>query len=921
MVGQSRGVTAVKVSIVIPTWNGEDEIGECLRGVFAQQADVELEVLVIDSSSTDRTLEIARGFPVRVHIIRQADFSHGDTRNLGAQLTDGELIVFLVQDAYPQQRDWLATLVANFQDPAVGAVFCRILPRPTAGMLVRKGVEGDLCYGERRIENQIRDGMAVDDAGGSPPRNYLSMDPLERRLFINFNDVCSCMRRSVWERLPFARVQFGEDLLWAKAALEAGFKVVFEPRAPVVHSHEYDPKTLRARTRIDAWLNRAYLDRECIRRRRDVLIMTRRVARGDQQYLKAHGVKPWKRFKLGLLSHYYHLLEFWGFHTGSHVADRLVAPAAVARPHLKVLFVVHGFPPETMAGTEVLTLSLAKGLQAAGHEVVVFHRVADPTLENYALRDGEYDGLRVIQIANHLVFRNIEETYRNRPIEERFREVLARERPDVVHFEHMIHLSATLAGICREQGIGSVVTLNDFWFRCPKVQLIRPDQQVCSSKPPILGCAACVANLPRLIGPMRVVSRPLHGWIARLGAFYNAWSRRRPQLHRKLWSDLACLAQRPSVALRELLHADFIIAPSPFLKAKMIEAGIPRERLIASDYGMETAWLQSYRRSDGGGRLRFGFIGSLVWYKGLEVLARAFQRLSSAGVELHIYGDTEGMPEFRETRRRIEQHVSREGLHFHGRYNPAQLGLVLGAIDVLVVPSVWYENSPLAIHEAFQARVPVLVSDRGGMRDLVEDGVGGLRFRPGDDADLARVMERFVADPGLLDRIASRAPAVKTVAENVAEMEVKYRQAAGLHLAHRLFTRLSAADFVASSGAVEKHGDGSVELRPGGANGALIEYSITTSDALLVELEVEVRHNPGDAAPGGGEVRLNGRGVLRIDPSTGGRLPPARYFTAVRLVKGVNRISVANRIPGVAGGVYPLRVQALSLMRTSSRIG
>ncbi|MBL8768124.1 MAG: glycosyltransferase, partial [Planctomycetes bacterium] len=98
----------MKVSIVIPTWNGEDTIAECLRGVFEQDVGFETEVLVIDSSSTDRTREIVSRFPVRLHVIDQREFDHGDTRNLGALMTTGDFIVFLVQDAYPERRDWLS---------------------------------------------------------------------------------------------------------------------------------------------------------------------------------------------------------------------------------------------------------------------------------------------------------------------------------------------------------------------------------------------------------------------------------------------------------------------------------------------------------------------------------------------------------------------------------------------------------------------------------------------------------------------------------------------------------------------------------------------------------------------------------------------------------------------------------------------
>jgi len=893
----------MKVSVVIPTWNGEHEVGECLDGVFSQEVDFEFDVLVIDSSSRDRTREVVERYPARLVTIRQSEFDHGDTRNLGAQLTDGELIVFLVQDAYPERKNWLQTLVNNFTDPDVAGVHCRIVPRPNAGPLVQKGVQSDLCFATTRIEQRITDQAA-----------YAAQSPLERRIFVNYNDVASAMRRRAWEQLPYARIQFGEDLLWGKGALEAGFKVVFDPDAAVVHSHEYDPETLRKRTRIDAWLNRAYFDRECMANQRDVFIMTQRVARADDEFIRGLGLPSAQRKKLARQSRWYHFLEFQGFLQGSSTPDRLVTPAAVPKDKLRVLFVVHGFPPESYAGTEVLTLSLARGIASRGHDVTVLYRSGDPAAENYSLHDSSYDGLRTIRLVNHLQFRNIEHTFRDEVVEARFREVLDKLQPDVVHFEHMIHLSATLPRICRERGIASVATLNDFWWRCPKVQLIRPNRKVCTGKQPALGCHACVAEKPGLVPLVRGLSRPLRGALRRLGTTYNRYAAKHPARHKKHLSDAACLARRPQFMLDELAQAEFVFAPSPFMKSKMVEAGFPKERLIVSDYGMETAWLQGYRRSDAGGKLRFGFVGSLVWYKGVETLAKAFQRLADPRAELHIYGDDERQPEFRAIRASASASVTRAGMTFHGRYDPKRLPEVLGAIDVLIVPSIWFENSPLAIHEAFQAGIPVLVSDLGGMRDLVTDGAGGLRFQPGDDVDLARVMQRFLSEPGLAAELVAAAPAVKTVDENAAEMEVKYRQAMGLHAARTPLRAIAATSFVRATGAVEVQGP-NVLLRPGEAS---VEFTFVSDAAFHADLTFEVVHLADEEGVVlGGEVHVNGAHVATIEAEQS--VGPARRRTTIVPVearRGTNRILLRNRIGGPGGGTYHLRVGDLTLLRT-----
>ncbi|MFG0315686.1 MAG: glycosyltransferase [Planctomycetota bacterium JB042] len=894
----------MKVSIVIPTWNGEDEVGECLDGIFRQEVDFPFDVLCIDSSSTDRTREVIARYPVRLLVIPQSEFDHGDTRNLGALATDGDRIVFLVQDAYPERNDWLRTLVGNLDDERVAGAFSRVVPRPTAGPLVKRGVRGDLNFRTEREERRILDRAEYD-----------ALDPLQRRIFCNFNDVASCLRRDVWRKLPYPRLQFGEDLLWGKGAIEAGHTIVFDPDAPVVHSHEYDARTLRSRTRIDGWVNRAYLDRICVARWPDVWTMTRRAAAEDRAFLREEGVPTLERWKLSLLSYRFHFLEFQGAYEGGLTEDRLRAPALVPEGRLKVLLVVHGFPPESVAGTEVLTLALARALAARGHEVVVVHRTGDPELPDHSLHEGEASGFRTWRIVNHLDYPSIRETYHCRPIEDHFRTILERERPDVVHFEHLIHLSAALPRICRDHGVATVVTLNDFWFRCARVQLVRPDRTRCEGKPPILGCAACIAKRPGWIDFARAVSRPLRRPIA---WFARRLAKRLPAEPDEFWkhvSNVFWLALRPETMNAELAAADFVLCPSPFLKRKMVEAGFPAARLVVSDYGMETGWLARYERRPAPGRLRIGFVGSLVWYKGLDVLARAFQRITDPRAELHVFGDDRSRDEFRATRREVERAVRRPGLTFHGPFAPDAIGEVLSGIDVLVVPSVWFENSPLTIHEAFQARVPVVVSDHGGMRDLVEEEAGGLRFPPGDDLALARVLQRFLDDDGLAGRLAAAAPPVKTTASNAAEMEMRYRQAIGLARADAVLRTLDLQAPTRTEGEVRREGD-AIVLGPSPSGRARWALDVEVESTVAVDLVVVLRHEPSDAEQGG-EVRRNGRRIADLGPA--GPLRDAARTTTwrvpIRLEEGATRIELRNADPRGTDAAF-LRVAEVRLERT-----
>jgi rhamnosyltransferase len=199
-----------------------------LRRLSSQKTDFDYEVLVIDSGSTDGTTELARRHGASVHRIEPGEFDHGATRNLGASLSAARYVVFLVQDALPVDDDWLAAMVENLDaDERVAGVYGRQMPRPDSSPLTQALMRDWPTFRPERHEQF---------AGG--PESYAALPPKTRRSLAVFDNVSSCVRRSVWERIPFERTRFGEDLRWGKAVVEAGHKLVYEPRSAVLHSHE-----------------------------------------------------------------------------------------------------------------------------------------------------------------------------------------------------------------------------------------------------------------------------------------------------------------------------------------------------------------------------------------------------------------------------------------------------------------------------------------------------------------------------------------------------------------------------------------------------------------------------------------------------------------------------------------------------------
>jgi rhamnosyltransferase len=221
----------MKVSIVIPTLNAGPLFTRLLDAIELQETDFEFEILVLDSGSTDGTAKAAERRGAKVRRIRKSEFSHGATRNLGISLAQGEYVVLTVQDAIPFDRHWLAAMVENLErDERVAGVYGRQIPHLDAGPLTRATINAQASASPERAEKYLDDDASLEEL---PPRR--------RRRLCAFDNVSSCLRRSVWDEIPFEKTKFGEDLRWGKRVIEAGYKLVYEPGSAVFHSHERGP--------------------------------------------------------------------------------------------------------------------------------------------------------------------------------------------------------------------------------------------------------------------------------------------------------------------------------------------------------------------------------------------------------------------------------------------------------------------------------------------------------------------------------------------------------------------------------------------------------------------------------------------------------------------------------------------------------
>lgn len=429
---------------------------------------------------------------------------------------------------------------------------------------------------------------------------------------------------------------------------------------------------------------------------------------------------------------------------------------------MKIVQVIHGYPMRYNAGSEVYTQTLSQGL-AERHEVHVFTREEDSFATDFSVRNEvDRDDSRIsLHVVNNPRSRD---RYRHVEIDQRFAELLDRVHPDIVHVGHLNHLSTSLLVEAATRGIPIIYTLHDYWVMCPRGQFMQMHP-----KDPNDLWAACDGQDDRKCAERcyaRYVSGAPDEWEQDI-AYWTKWVSRRMK------------------HMREMVElVDLFIAPSRYLHDRYRDHfGIPQRKLVYLDYGFDLERLQKRRRIMGE-PFTFGYIGTHIPAKGIHQLIEAFGMLQG-NARLRIWGRPRGQDT--EALRNIAARLpggATTRIEWLTEYRNQEIVRdVFDRVDAIVVPSVWVENSPLVIHEALQARVPVVTADVGGMAEYVHHEVNGLVYRHRDPAAMATQMQRLVDDPSLAVRLGSRGYAqsesgdVPDVAGHVRDIEQLYEQA------------------------------------------------------------------------------------------------------------------------------------------------
>lgn len=418
---------------------------------------------------------------------------------------------------------------------------------------------------------------------------------------------------------------------------------------------------------------------------------------------------------------------------------------------LRVSLFVHAFYPDHVYGTESYTLTLARQLRALGHHcVVVTARAPHEARQGAEVETFEVEGVPVVRIdRNWSPPRSAGDAYHQPSLEPLLTRILQQLAPDVVHICHLDNFTAVLPEVTARLKIPTFATLTDFFNLCLTGTMETTNGGLCRGPDRRrMNCMECGLSLRAAERPSlwwRAVAHPLFRPVA------AAFAVRLPfLLPPAVARDAGAVVRRPDMLQRAMASYRAAIAPSGFLKDVFSANGVTTP-LVRSAFGVDIDRRAKPRRA--AVPVRFGFIGQLVYHKGPHLLLQALRTLPPDSFTLDVWGSEQLLPGYARDLRAVAASMP---VAFRGTFDEQQMAAILADIDVLVLPSTWFENSPLTLLKALATHTPVIVSDVPGMTEFVAEGIDGFAFPRGDVAALGAALRRFTDAPGLAAEMSAR---------------------------------------------------------------------------------------------------------------------------------------------------------------------
>lgn len=396
---------------------------------------------------------------------------------------------------------------------------------------------------------------------------------------------------------------------------------------------------------------------------------------------------------------------------------------------MHILKIIHGYPPNYNAGSEVYSQSICNELSKE-HKVSVFTREENPYTPDFDIRyQKASDNLNFYFVNNP----QGKDGYLHKEIDNAFEDLVNKIKPDVAHIGHLNHLSTGIVDVLNKLKIPIVFTLHDFWLMCPRGQFLtrsigkENNFQLCSGQENQKCATHCYE------------------------VYFSGKESERPQ-DVSNWTHW--IGNRMNETKSIIDKVDLFIAPSNYLRDRFIkDFNVEASKIIYLDYGFPTEYLTPTSKSDVLQTYTFGYIGTHIPSKGINLLIEAFAKIEQPAA-LKIFGRENGQST---QSLKLLASKSKNKIEFNGEYiNHNLADDVFAKVDCIVVPSIWGENSPLVIHEAQSCKIPVITADFGGMKEYVQHKVNGLLFEHRNTNSLTEQLEFAINNPNEMKRLGDK---------------------------------------------------------------------------------------------------------------------------------------------------------------------
>lgn len=413
---------------------------------------------------------------------------------------------------------------------------------------------------------------------------------------------------------------------------------------------------------------------------------------------------------------------------------------------MKILFTVHQFFPNHYTGTERLVLNLCKQMQRMGHRVKVLTYAVTEN-EGFVERCGvlvkeyQYQGVPVIAVRHKTIPNLVNFSIFDDQLTKIMDDILAGESFNVIHSCHLMRIGEIVRS-AQKRKIPVILTLTDFWLMCPRGIAITQGGVLCDGSNDGVRC-----------------TRDCYG-----GEF---------------WNDV--ISERFGQATAVFDYAAGVVSATHFLKMMFENKGYSRGIHIirfGKDYKNIRKNTRNYSKES---QITIGYLSSLSPHKGAHLLLEAFMQVNPKNIRIKVYGDTSSDGEYFTILKKISR--GHPNIEFCGKYDYEDMAEILDSVDIIAVPSLWWENSPLVLLRSLAHNVPAIVSDLGGLTEIIRDGSNGFTFSVGysdsladNSKHLSEIIAKISENPEILNHLKTNIQAPPRIEEEAFEYETLYLQ-------------------------------------------------------------------------------------------------------------------------------------------------